>query len=122
MCHIPAQGFAANELAVRIDDARPKAVVLASNGVEKGSALPYKPLVDSAIGLAEHKPGTVVVKQRVHAADGAPYPAGSANAKPKSLHPVMLLAGTTGPSTSGRDAPALRTNCTTAPPAEAPKL
>ncbi len=57
-------GFAANELSVRIDDARPKAVVTASCGVEPNRVVAYKPLVDRAIELAEHRVEAVVVKQR----------------------------------------------------------
>ncbi|PKP62204.1 MAG: propionyl-CoA synthetase, partial [Alphaproteobacteria bacterium HGW-Alphaproteobacteria-8] len=61
-------GFAANELAVRIDDAEPKAVLSASCGVEPGRIVPYKPLLDSAIALARHKPAFTVIKQRPQAA------------------------------------------------------
>ena len=43
-------GFAAPELAVRIDDARPKAIIAASCGIEPGRVVAYKPLVDAAIG------------------------------------------------------------------------
>jgi len=57
-------GFAANELAVRIDDASPKAILSASCGIEPGRVIAYKPLVDAAIELATHKPDTVVVYQR----------------------------------------------------------
>ena len=49
-------GFAAPELAVRIDDARPKAVIAASCGLEPGRVVAYKPLVDAAIEMAAHKP------------------------------------------------------------------
>ena len=61
-------GFAANELAVRIDDAEPKAVISASCGVEPGRVVPYKPLLDSAIELARHKPSFCIIKQRPQAA------------------------------------------------------
>jgi propionyl-CoA synthetase len=57
-------GFAPRELAVRIDDARPAVVVTASCGIEPTRVVPYKPLVDEAIRLAEHAPETVVVLQR----------------------------------------------------------
>ena len=57
-------GFAANELATRIDDARPKAIVSASCGIEPTRVVPYKPLLDKAIDLATHKPGTCIVLQR----------------------------------------------------------
>jgi acyl-coenzyme A synthetase/AMP-(fatty) acid ligase len=57
-------GFAAPELAVRIDDATPKVILSASCGVEFSAAIPYKPLLDEAIGLARHKPNTCVILQR----------------------------------------------------------
>jgi propionyl-CoA synthetase len=57
-------GFAAHELAVRIDDARPKAVLAASCGIEPGRIVHYKPLLDAAIEQAAHKPEFVVVFQR----------------------------------------------------------
>ena len=57
-------GFAAHELAVRIDDARPRVVVAASCGVEPSRVVEYKPLVDRAVEMAEHQVGAVVVKQR----------------------------------------------------------
>ena len=57
-------GFAPPELAARIDDALPKAIVTASCGIEGGRVVPYKPLVDEARDLAEHKADAVVVLQR----------------------------------------------------------
>ncbi len=57
-------GFAANELAVRIDDAQPKVIVSASCGVEVAKIIEYKPLVDAAIEQAEHKPEHCIVFQR----------------------------------------------------------
>lgn len=57
-------GFAANELAIRIDDAEPKVILTASCGIEFDKIIAYKPLVDKAIALAAHKPETVVVCQR----------------------------------------------------------
>ena len=57
-------GFAAKELATRIDDAEPKVVLTASCGIEPGRIVEYKPLLDLAIGLAKHKPATCVVYQR----------------------------------------------------------
>ena len=57
-------GFAANELAVRIDDASPKAVIAASCGLEPGRVVAYKPLLDGAIDLASHKPEFCVILQR----------------------------------------------------------
>ncbi|MGR3714084.1 MAG: propionyl-CoA synthetase [Shimia sp.] len=57
-------GFASNELAVRIDDATPKAIIAASCGLEPGRVVHYKPLVDGAIELATHKPDLCVIFQR----------------------------------------------------------
>src|SRR5262245_51323229 len=57
-------GFAANELAIRIDDARPKVVVTASCGIEVAKVVEYKPLLDRAIELAKHSPERCVVLQR----------------------------------------------------------
>ncbi|GGF82778.1 propionyl-CoA synthetase [Azorhizobium oxalatiphilum] len=57
-------GFAAKELAARIDDARPKAVLAASCGLEPGRIVAYKPLLDLAISMAEHKPDACLVLQR----------------------------------------------------------
>ena len=57
-------GFAANELAVRIDDAKPKAILAASCGLEPNRVVEYKPLIDGAIELSTHKPETVIILQR----------------------------------------------------------
>jgi len=57
-------GFAANELAVRIDDAKPKCIIAASCGLEPGRVVHYKPLVDGAIDAATHKPDFCVIFQR----------------------------------------------------------
>lgn len=57
-------GFAANELATRIDDAKPVAILSASCGIEPGRIVEYKPLLDNAINLAEHKPRAVMMLQR----------------------------------------------------------
>ena len=57
-------GFAANELAVRIDDCQPKAIIAASCGLEPGRVVHYKPLLDKAIDLAGHKPDFCVIFQR----------------------------------------------------------
>jgi propionyl-CoA synthetase len=57
-------GFAANELATRIDDAKPKVVVSASCGIEPGRVVAYKPLLDAAIAKAEWKPERCIVLQR----------------------------------------------------------
>ena len=57
-------GFAAHELAVRIDDATPKAIIAASCGLEPGRVVHYKPLLDAAIDQAKHKPDFCVILQR----------------------------------------------------------
>ncbi len=57
-------GFAAKELATRIDDATPKAVLTASCGIEPGRLVTYKPLLDEAISLASAKPESVLLLQR----------------------------------------------------------
>ncbi|NNE87156.1 MAG: propionyl-CoA synthetase [Silicimonas sp.] len=57
-------GFAANELAVRIDDAAPKAIIAGSCGIEPGRIVEYKPLLDAAIEMANHKPDFTVILQR----------------------------------------------------------
>ncbi|MGB3243473.1 MAG: propionyl-CoA synthetase [Sulfitobacter sp.] len=57
-------GFAANELAVRIDDCTPKAIIAASCGLEPGRVVAYKPLLDGAIDLATHKPDVCIILQR----------------------------------------------------------
>jgi propionyl-CoA synthetase len=57
-------GFAAKELATRIDDAEPKVILTASCGIEPGRIVEYKPLLDLAIALARHKPAACVVHQR----------------------------------------------------------
>ena len=57
-------GFASNELAVRIDDAKPKAIIAASCGLEPNRIVQYKPLIDTAIDLANYKPEFVVIFQR----------------------------------------------------------
>src|SRR5262245_16795262 len=57
-------GFAANELATRIDDCSPKLVLTASCGIEPGRVVKYKPLLDQAIELATHKVDRCLVFQR----------------------------------------------------------
>ena len=57
-------GFAPHELAIRIDDCEPKAIITASNGIEIQKIIPYKPFVDEAINLAKHKPEKVVIYDR----------------------------------------------------------
>ncbi len=57
-------GFAANELATRIDDCQPKLIMAASCGIEPGRVVAYKPLLDQAIELAKHKVPKVLMLQR----------------------------------------------------------
>src|SRR5262245_8555518 len=60
-------GFAAKELATRIEDARPKVILSASCGIEAGRIIPYKPLLDQAIELSSFKPETCLILQRPQA-------------------------------------------------------
>ena len=60
-------GFAPRELAIRIDDAKPKAVLSASCGIEVQRVIPYKPLLDEAIEIASHKPEKCIIYQRPQA-------------------------------------------------------
>jgi propionyl-CoA synthetase len=57
-------GFAASELATRINDSKPVAIVSASCGIETARVIPYKPLLDKAIELATHEPSACVIYQR----------------------------------------------------------
>lgn len=57
-------GFAPAELAIRIDDCKPKVILTASSGIEIDRLIAYKPLVDQAISLAKHQPKKVVVHNR----------------------------------------------------------
>ena len=103
-------GFAPHELAIRIDDCQPKAILTASSGIEIDRLIAYKPLVDEAIELAQHKPEKVVVFNRKLGArvpfkkydvdyDALVY--GSEEAacvSVKATHPLYILytSGTTG--------------------------
>ncbi len=60
-------GFAAHELATRIDDAKPDIIVSASCGIEPGRVVQYKPLLDDAISQAGHKVSSVIIKARPQA-------------------------------------------------------
>ena len=60
-------GFASRELATRIDDATPKVILSASCGLEPGRVVKYKPLLDEAIALAQHKPSACIILQRPQA-------------------------------------------------------
>ncbi len=70
-------GFAANELAVRIDDAKPKCIIAASCGIEPGRIVHYKPLLDGALDAASHQPDFCVIFQReqevAHLEEGRDY-------------------------------------------------
>jgi propionyl-CoA synthetase len=57
-------GFSAHELATRIDDAKPRVMVAGSCGIETNRIVHYKPLLDSAIDQAAHKPAHCVILQR----------------------------------------------------------
>jgi len=57
-------GFAASELATRIDDATPKLIISSSCGIEPGRIIAYKPLLDEAIAMAKNKPQTCLILQR----------------------------------------------------------
>jgi len=103
-------GFAADELATRIDDARPKLIVSASCGIEVNRVIPYKPMLDKAINSAKHKPEHCIILQRPQ--EEAPLIAGRdvdwfealADAKPADCVPVaatdilyiLYTSGTTG--------------------------
>ena len=103
-------GFAPNELAIRIDDCKPKVILTASSGIEIDRILPYKPYVDEAIKLSDHKPTGVILYQRHLGADtpGKPYDIDYLKAvntatpadpvEVESSHPSYILytSGTTG--------------------------
>ena len=90
-------GFAAPELATRIDDARPVAVVSASCGLEPGRIVAYKPLLDAAIGMAAHTPAACLIWQRpecaaaMQAGRDHDFAAAEAAAAP---HPPVPVAAT----------------------------
>jgi propionyl-CoA synthetase len=60
-------GFASRELAIRIDDAKPRVIMSASCGIEVQRVIPYKPLLDEAIDIAGHKPEKCIILQRPQA-------------------------------------------------------
>ena len=103
-------GFAADELATRINDARPKLIISASCGIEITRVVPYKPMLDKAIETAKHKPERCIILQRrqhqtalVPGRDLEWFDA-LANAKPVDCVPVaatdplyiLYTSGTTG--------------------------
>lgn len=83
-------GFAAKELATRIDDAQPKLILSASCGIEPGRVVKYKPLLDEAIALASAKPETCIILQRPQ--EQAPLIAGRDHDW-KSLRDAAMKAG-----------------------------
>lgn len=103
-------GFAPNELAIRVDDCKPKAIITCSSGIEVEKLIAYKPLVDEAIELAVHKPKKVVVFNRKLGArvpfkkydvdyDALVYGSEEVDCVPVSgNHPLYVLytSGTTG--------------------------
>ena len=103
-------GFAANELATRIDDATPKAIIAGSCGIEPGRVVAYKPLLDGAIDMAKHKPDFTVIFQREQCvADLVPGRDFEWNAVQKGVQPadcvtvrgddpvyILYTSGTTG--------------------------
>jgi propionyl-CoA synthetase len=103
-------GFAANELAVRIDDCEPKCIIAASCGIEPGRVVHYKPLLDGALELADHEPEFCVIFQReqevAHLEEGRDhdwhafqYGVDPADCVPvEGNHPAYILytSGTTG--------------------------
>ena len=103
-------GFAPHELAIRIDDCKPRAVITASSGIEIDRLIAYKPLVDEAIELANHKPKKVIVLNRKLGAkipfkkydvdyDALVYGSEETDCVPvEATHPLYILytSGTTG--------------------------
>ena len=96
-------GFAAPELAVRIDDARPKAMIAASCGIEPGRVVAYKPLVDAAIEMAAHKPEFVrgaAARSRARPSSGRATSSGTRRRRAWRRRPACRSAGWTRSTSS----------------------
>ena len=103
-------GFSARELATRIEDAKPKVMVAGSCGIEPNRVVHYKPLLDAAIALSEHKPEHCIVLQRPQApgelipgrdlgwaeAVAAAQPAGCVSVAATDPLYILYTSGTTG--------------------------
>ncbi|AFM25027.1 propionyl-CoA synthetase [Desulfomonile tiedjei] len=103
-------GFASRELAIRIDDAKPKVILSASCGIEVQRVIPYKPLLDEAIDIADHKPETCVILQRPQAKaelkqtrdlewadlEGKAEPVGCVSVEATDPLYILYTSGTTG--------------------------
>ena len=103
-------GFASHELAVRIDDAKPRCIIAASAGIEPGRVVHYKPLLDGALAEAAHQPDFCVIFQREEEVarlepgrdldwHAFQYGAAPADCVPvEGTHPAYILytSGTTG--------------------------
>ena len=112
-------GFAANELASRIEDATPKVVVTASCGIEGERIVPYKPLLDAAIAMVESKPERCIVVQRpmheseLHPGRDLEWEDALAVAEPAPCVPVEATDPSTSSTPRGRQA-SRRGSCETA--------
>jgi propionyl-CoA synthetase len=97
-------GFAAHELAVRIDDAKPKCIIAASCGIEPGRVVHYKPLLDGALAQAAHKPEFCVILQREQEVAKLESRAATSTGTPSSTASSRRIAcrwrGTTRPTSS----------------------
>ncbi|MCW2306154.1 propionyl-CoA synthetase [Rhodobium gokarnense] len=87
-------GFASKELATRIDDAKPTAIISASCGIEPGRVIAYKPLLDGAIDLSTHKPAKCFIVQREEV-----------EARLNGERDVDMLAAMEAAQSAGRDVP-----------------